>query len=243
MFIFLSFQRLINMDFGNKLEIIGTSHIAKQSIQEIKVAILTRKPDIVAVELDIQRAAALLQNQKSDLSLSFILKMGLKGYIFAKIGQIAQQKLGKMVGVAPGSDMKTAILTARKEKLEVRFIDQPIAITLKKFSKTLKWKEKFRFATDFFQGLLFPKKQIKKLGLENFDLSKVPKKELISKMILQIKDRYPSVYKTLIVDRNKYMVKELIKLMRANPEKKILAVVGAGHEEGMKELLLKIDVV
>ena len=31
--------------------------------------------------------------------------------------------------------------------------------------------------------------------------------------------------------------------MRKNPEKKILAVVGAGHLEGMKELLNKVDVV
>ncbi len=225
------------------LEIIGTSHIAKQSIDEITTAISIRKPDIVAVELDIQRAAALLQEQKRNLSLSAILKFGLKGYLFAKIGQIVQQKLGKMVGVAPGSDMKTALLLAKKDNLEVAFIDQPISITLKNFSKSLKWKEKFRFVGDVIQGLLFPKRQIKKLGLAKLDLTKVPKKELITKMIGEIKVRYPSVYKTLIVDRNKYMVKRLIKLMRANPEKKILAIVGAGHEEGMRELLLKVEVV
>ena len=35
----------------------------------------------------------------------------------------------------------------------------------------------------------------------------------------------------------------LVKLMRENQEKKILAVVGAGHKEGMEKLLLKVDVV
>ena len=93
------------------------------------------------------------------------------------------------------------------------------------------------------KGIFQPKKQIKELGLENFDLSKVPKKELIIKMMGQLKKKYPSLYKTLVSDRNKYMVKNLIKLMRQHPDKKILAIVGAGHKEGMEKLLLKVDVV
>jgi len=225
------------------LEIIGTSHIAKQSVEEIRKAINDKKPDIVAVELDVNRAAALLQDQKRKISMRDILKIGVKGYLFARIGQFVQQKLGKMVGVSPGSDMKTAILVASKNKLKVAFIDQPIQITLKKFSKSLTWKEKGRFIADIFNGIFFKKKQIKQFGLDKFDLTKVPEKELIKKMMGQMKKRYPSIYKVLVEDRNKYMVKKLVKLMRANPDKKILAIVGAGHEEGMKKLLLKVDVV
>jgi pheromone shutdown protein TraB len=50
------------------------------------------------------------------------------------------------------------------------------------------------------------------------------------------------VYKTLVSDRNKYMVKQLVKLMRAHPGKRILCVVGAGHKKGMEELLLRVEV-
>ena len=55
--------------------------------------------------------------------------------------------------------------------------------------------------------------------------------------------RYPSIYNVLVEERNRYMIKKLIKLLRENPDQKILVIVGAGHEEGMKELLLKVDVV
>ena len=72
------------------LEIIGTSHIAKQSVNEIKNVILERKPDIVAVELDIQRAAALMDKGRNKISANVIFKIGVKGYLFAKIGQIGQ---------------------------------------------------------------------------------------------------------------------------------------------------------
>ncbi|HLD00466.1 MAG TPA: TraB/GumN family protein [Candidatus Nanoarchaeia archaeon] len=225
------------------IHLIGTSHIAQQSLREIKTAIEEGQPDLVAVELDSQRAAALLQEHKGKISLADIAKVGFKGYLFAKIGQYIQQKLGKMVGLDPGSDMKTAILLAKKNKKQVVLIDQPIQVTLKKFSKELTWKEKGRFAADIFKGIFFRKQYLKESGLDNLDLRTVPSKELIQKMVGEMKKRYPSVYKTLVADRNEYMVKQLVSLLRKNPDQKILAVVGAGHEEGMKKLLLNVEVV
>ncbi len=228
---------------SQRLKIIGTSHIAKQSINEIKKAFDEFQPDVVGVELDLQRARSLMQDQKNKISIAAIRQIGVKGYVFAKVGQIVQKKLGGFVGVSPGSEMKTAMALAAKGKKEVAFIDQPIQITLRKFSKTLTWKEKFRFVGDIFKGLLFPKKQIRQYGLDQFDLSKVPKDELIKKMMLQMKDRYPNVYKTLVEDRNKYMFKHIVKILRTFPEKKVLIIVGAGHKEGIEEMLNKVDLV
>jgi pheromone shutdown protein TraB len=37
------------------LKIIGTAHVSKESIKEVQEAIITNEPDIVAVELDINR--------------------------------------------------------------------------------------------------------------------------------------------------------------------------------------------
>ena len=105
------------------------------------------------------------------------------------------------------------------------------------------WKEKFRFGSDIVKGLFRPRKQMKNLGLKNFDLRKVPEQNIIEKMMLPLKERYPSVYKTLVSDRNTYMVKALIKLMRSFPDKKILCIVGAGHKKGMEKLLLKVEIV
>ncbi len=226
-----------------ELRLLGTSHIAAESIKEITHIVETWKPDIIAVELDIERAASLFTEEKRSVSLAVIMEVGVKGYLFAKIGQIIQQKLGQSVGISPGAEMKTALELAKKHTLQAELIDQPIKITLARFSKSLTWKEKYRFVEEIVLGLLFPKRQMKKLGFTQFDLRKVPSKELIEKMMGHFQVRYPSVYKTLVEDRNKYMVRQLIRLMKEYPEKKILAVVGAGHEKGMRELLLKVDVV
>lgn len=225
------------------IHFIGTSHIARQSIQEIKRYITQEKPDIVAVELDAQRAAALREKHHNKLSLGQMFQVGVKGYLFAKIGHYVQQKLGKMVGVSPGAEMKMALELAQKHKVQIALIDQPITVTLRNFSKNLTWREKARFVIDTVKGLIFPKRQLKELGLEQFDMSKVPAKELIIKMMDHLKMRYPNIYKTLVEDRNKYMVRNLVRLLRQHPGKKILVIVGAGHVTGMQELLLKVEVV
>jgi pheromone shutdown protein TraB len=139
--------------------------------------------------------------------------------------------------------MKSALLLAKKEKIKVALIDQPIEITLRKFSQKLSWKEKFRFVGDIFRAIFFRKKQMELLGIEDekeiFNLAKVPDSKLIDKLIDQLKIRYPNIYQVLVDDRNKFMVRALLNIQKKNPESKILVIVGAGHKKGMEELLAK----
>ena len=132
---------------------------------------------------------------------------------------------------------------AQEHKLMVAFVDPPLAITLKRFSNELTWKERFRFGADIIKRIFFPQRQLKEFGLQEFDLRKVPEAKLIIKMMKPLPERYPNVSKTLVEERNKYMVKKIVKLMREHPQKKMLVIVGAGHKQGMEELLLKVDIV
>jgi pheromone shutdown-related protein TraB len=221
----------------NHIKIIGTSHIAKQSIEEIKKAFEEYQPEIVALELDLQRALSLMQEQKSKVSIIEIKNIGLYGYLFAKIGQFFQQKIGQSLGVSPGSEMKTAIQLAQERKLSIAFIDQPIKKTLRNFSKEFGWKEKIRFLTDLIKSIFLRKKQMKELGIENWDLSKVPEDKLVEKLISQMKKRYPGIHKSLVDDRNKFMTNQLIKIHQNNQDKKILAIMGAGHKKEVETIL------
>src|SRR3989344_6927999 len=96
-----------------KFIIVGTSHIARQSIAEIKKTIENEKPSVIAVELDAMRLQSLITN-KSKIELRMIIRVGVKGFIFALIGSYIQKKLGKIAGLAPGSDMLSAVKEAGK---------------------------------------------------------------------------------------------------------------------------------
>ncbi|MBI5393108.1 TraB/GumN family protein [Candidatus Woesearchaeota archaeon] len=228
----------------NNIKIIGTSHIAKQSVEEVRKAIEEFQPTIVAVELDSKRYISLMndkQKKKSRFSLGMIPKIGLKGYLFGLIGSYASKKLGSVVGATPGDEMLTAIKEAKKRNLEVALIDQDIEITLSRFSKALSWKEKWVFLKDIFNSIFRKKKALaeyKELGLdlETLDLTQVPSNQFIAVLTTAMKKKYPNIYRVLVSERNTVMVKTLVKMRKKYPEKKILAVVGAGHVEGMEKL-------
>ncbi len=223
------------------LTIIGTSHISRESVDAITKFIEEEKPEIIALELDKDRFYS-IQQSKREAGFREIFQVGVKGYLFSLIGEYVERKLGEKVGVKPGQEMLTAIKLAKENNIKIALIDQDIRITLKRFSKFLSWKERFRFAADIFKSIFFGKREMKKIGLEAFDmkidLTKVPEKKVIRKMISFVKKRYPNVYKVLIGERNVVMAKRL-KWLVENEKGKILAVVGAGHEEEIIGLMKK----
>jgi pheromone shutdown-related protein TraB len=219
------------------LILIGTSHIAKQSLKEVGRAVKEEKPDIIALELDKKRFYALTSNKTRKIGLRDIRKIGLKGFIFNIIGAWIERKLGKYVGVKPGSEMLKAIELARKNNLKIALIDQDIEVTLLKLSKSITWKEKWHFFVDITKGIFFKKTELKKYGVAKLDLTKVPGKKLIKKLTKEVKKRYPEVYRVLVEERNEIMASNISKLMEDNPDKSILAVVGAGHEDEMLALI------
>lgn len=224
------------------ITIIGTSHIAPESLKAVTRTIELERPNIVAVELDRKRLLGLLAGKgKAQLSFKRLRKVGLKGYVFGLLGSYVQRRLGKYVGVAPGSDMLAAVKLAQNYGMEIALIDQDIDITLTRFSHALSSKEKWHFVIDVIRSIFFRKREMRKYGLEEVDLAKVPPKRLIKKLIESVRTRYPNVYRVLISDRNLYMARKLHELMELNPTKKIVAVVGAGHEDEVLSLIKRIE--
>ena len=69
-------------------------------------------------------------------------------------------------------------------------------------------------------------------------MKKVPQEKVIRQMIGILKKESPHLHNILIHQRNIYMSKRLLKLCE-NHNGSILAIVGAGHVDGMEEYLKK----
>ena len=210
------------------LTLIGTSHIAIESIKEVESAILGIKPTVIAIELDKKRLPSLFYKRKP--KFSDISKIGLSGFIINIIGAWVEKKLGEIVKVKPGSEMKKAVILAKKLNIPLALVDQPIDVTLIKLSKSITAKEKATFILEIMKSIF------KKPKLE-FDLRKVPQKKVIKKLTGKVKRYYPNVYKVLIEERNHIIAKNLYNLMRANKE--VVAVIGAGHEDDVIKIIKK----
>ncbi len=228
------------------LTLIGTSHIARQSVNQVREAIKNISPSVVAVELDKSRYHSLKDTSRSRIKMRDILDVGIVGFLFAVLGRWAQKKMGRLVGIMPGEEMLTAVREARKSGAGIRFIDQDMGITLRKLSKAITWREKARFFTDIIKSIIFRKREMKRLGIETLDLTKVPERKLIRKLTKEMKKNYPNAYRVLVDERNHVMAERLAHIMDENPDSEIVAVIGAGHEEEMlglvKESLNREDI-
>ncbi len=205
------------------LTVLGTSHIAKQSIHQVEQAITTIKPEIIALELDRGRFFALMSNNKRT-SLKSYKKLGFKSFLLNLIGAYLERKLSKSTGILPGTEMKTAIGIARKNNIKIELIDQPINITLEKLTTQLTRKEKFNLLKEVILSI-FSKNKVE------FDLNTVPSEKIIKKLISQTKKKYPTIHRILVKERNQYMAKALYKIINTNQDKNTLAIVGAGHQK------------
>lgn len=215
------------------LTVVGTSHVSPDSIKEVERVLLDVSPDITALELDLPRFKALL-SPKEDRKLTFkdVRRLGFKGFLFNLLGAWAEKKIGDVVGVSPGSEMLKAVSVSKKINSDIALVDQDISITLKRLSSSITWKERFRFVYDLFHGV-FVRKPIP------FDLRKVPSKEVVDLLVSKVKKDYPSFYRVLIHERNIFMSKNLYNLM--NSGKKVVAIVGAGHEQDLIDLIDSYD--
>lgn len=216
----------------DRVKIVGTSHISSQSHKMIKDTFLDFRPSAIGIELDAGRLAGLKQPQKKKLDIRLIKVIGIKGFIFVIISRAIQQKLGKYVGVQPGSEMLFASTLAENNNIDLLLIDKPIEKTVKKLMKAFSLKEFFRLIKDILVSP-FSKKKIK------INLAKVPEEQLISRLMGELQEKYPSVYSVLVDERNAYMARKAVIYLKKNPDKKLLVVVGAGHVKGMEMYIEK----
>ena len=215
---------------------IGTSHVAKQSINALKRKILHEKPGVVCVELDPVRLHDLLTGKaRHKPKLRDIRGLGLFGWLFSTIGARVQKRLGKRAGATPGSDMKAAVLAGRAAGSHVVLIDRNIGVTVRRMSHAVPLREKLRLGWFLLFGWLTHPHEFDKF--EKIDLKRVPGPQVVHQLVHELRHKFPNIYKVLVAERNQYMARKVRLVQRKWPQEKILVVVGAGHVEGMKRLL------
>ena len=215
--------------------LVGTAHISKDSVKEVKSAIKKYNPNVVAVELCGKRYEALTKkDQWENTPITALLKAN-KAYLVLAQTFLAsiQRRLGKEYGVEPGSEMIAAIKEAKKQNIEVALVDRDITVTLKRAWRRMGIREKFRLSWEFLKALIGYDTE----ELEKLDLKELMKEDVISAMMKEFGEIAPSVSDVLIYERDKYIAKKILEESRKKG--RIVAVVGAGHLNGIKEYLKK----
>ncbi len=200
------------------LKIIGTSHISRESIEEINEAFKDHEFDIVAVELDRSRLLALKSQKGGGVTARNPI---------ALVMSAVQNYLSKKTGITPGTEMLEAVEKAEQHNTKVFLLDQDIAITMSRL-KDVSLKEKVKIAGYGLLGLLGK-------NAVQFDITKVPPEDFIKYILVQFRVMFPGFYRVLIEERNIYMARRIKELDKKYED--VLVVVGAGHKPGIEDLI------
>jgi len=211
----------------NNIILVGTAHISKKSIENVRETIEREKPDVVAVELCSARYHALCGEAK-EISMRDALKGGRLYFFLAQwLMAYVQKKLGADVGVEPGAEMMAAVDAANANGAKVALVDRDLQITLQRFWGMMKFREKIKMVFALF-GALFAKG-------EDIDLEKITEQDVVTELVKELRKFSPGAARVLIDERDAYIAGNLLQL--AKEHKKIVAVVGAGHVEGVNKYL------
>lgn len=215
-----------------KLKIIGTAHVSQPSVEEVRTAILDGEPDVVAVELDPNRYHNLMNEKKGvneenkKPKISEIIKgNNLTLFLVSAFLSYFQKKIGDELGVKPGAEMMVAIESAEQVGAKIALIDRDIQITLQRALNQMSLWEKLKF----FYGILgsfFSKDD------ELEDLESIKEGDALAEVMEYFQKMSPKAYQVLVKERDAYMAQMLL-----NQEGDVVAVVGAGHQEGIQHYL------
>lgn len=194
---------------GKNILIVGTAHISEKSVEEVREAIRKFKPDLVAVELCQDRYTALTQkNRWENTSVMEVLKSG-KGFLVLIQTFLAmmQRRMGKELGVEPGSEMLAAIKEARAAGIPVVLVDRKITITFKRAWRSMTFREKLRLVWHSMKALVGYDRAMEEV--EEIDLEKLMQEDMISMMMEELRTFVPNATYALIDERDMYLAKNV----------------------------------
>ncbi|HQD25627.1 MULTISPECIES: TraB/GumN family protein [Methanoculleus] len=211
-----------------EIRLVGTAHVSQKSIDEVRSAIEEFQPDIVGVELDRGRYIALTQ-EVAEPSVTDILKGGNFGQLLVQwVLTFIQQRIGAETGVKPGSEMLAAIEEAQAHQISVGLIDRDIRITLARFWGKMGIWEKTKLIGALLYSLV---------GVEGqeLDVDELTNQDVVSAAMEEFRKFSPKGAQALIDERDAYLAHQI--LMLGTQYERVLAVVGAGHIQGVQRYL------
>ena len=220
---------IVSID-GREIVIVGTAHISRESADLVRAVIEAERPDCVCIELDQLRFEQLGQKQRFEsLDLREIIRrQQLTPLILNLILVSYQQQLGGQLGVIPGSEFLEAAEAARQHGIPVALCDRDVKTTLRRAWGTISlWRRFMLFASVLTSALNRPQ-------LTEDDLRKLREQDVASRLIGELGEAFPGLTAVLIDERDTYLAE---KIRRADGER-LVAVVGAGHVEGIRQALL-----
>lgn len=170
-------------------------------------------------------------SEKSALDVRETIRDEEPDYVAVELDPRRYEKVKESNGPY-GGDMAAAVEEAEKRGIPVVLIDREIGITLRRFWEEISFFERVKTVGALIAGFLgFG-------GVEVEEIDRAIEEDRVEGYVEELRDFSPSGARVLIDERDAYMASRLSEL-----DGDVVAVVGAGHEEGLRGYLENPDAI
>lgn len=218
---------------GVRYTLLGTAHVSKSSVDAVRTAIAGGGYDTVAVELDAQRFRSLTDpDVLAKLDLVKVLREGKTAVFAANLGLAAyQRRLAEQLDIEPGAELKAAALDAQARGLRMELIDRDVGLTFRRAMQRLGWWGRSKISAGLAMSL-FADEEVTEEQIEG-----LKEGDILEASFGEFASGSPALYESIIAERDRYMAAKLRALAHTPGEdgtpREVLAVVGAGHLQGL----------
>ncbi|MCK8601415.1 TraB/GumN family protein [Desulfoferrobacter suflitae] len=218
-------RRLSNGD--KEVILVGTAHVSRQSVELVAQVIEQERPDTVCIELCQARYQSIVSKKEWQETDLFRVIKEKKAFLLLSNLFLAyfQKKIGQKVGITPGQEILQAIASAEGINAHVQLVDRDVRVTLLRAWRSMGFRSKFKLMGH----LLASFKDLDDITEQ--EIERMKNKNVLEELLTELGETFPEITRVLIDERDRF----LAHMIRSAPGSKIVAVVGAGHAQGIRK--------
>ena len=225
-------ENIVKVNYKDKeIYLVKTAHVSKNSVNDVKECIREVKPDAICIELDEDRYKKLSEpNKWRETDIIKIIKEKKVGFLLVNIILSSfQRRMAKNMDTSSGGEMLEGINASKELNVPLVLADRPIRITFSRIWNSLGINEKSKLLVSII-GSIFDDEEI-----SEEDLAALKEADALEAALNEVGKEFPVVKKILVDERDAYLSS---KIKNANG-KKIVAIIGAAHANGLIKALDK----
>lgn len=219
--------RTITTEEGKNIFLVGTAHVSKQSVEDVRITVETVNPNSICVELCEARYKSLIRRDIwKNMDIFKVIKEKKAVLLLAQLVMSSfYRKLGEQLDVKPGAEMIEGVNLAKERDTQLVLADRNVEITLKRVWGYLNFWNKLKMASQLLASLFITEKIDENL------VEELKSKDQLENILEMFAKTFPEVKTRLIDERDIYLSQKI----KDAPGKTVVAVVGAGHVPGIVE--------
>ncbi|MEM6455457.1 MAG: TraB/GumN family protein [Acidobacteriota bacterium] len=224
---------IVRLTLGDReIVLVGTAHVSRSSVEQVRTVIEAEAPDAVCIELDEKRYQSLAEQKRwESLDLREIIRRKQLFTLLINLLLAAYQKrLGGQLGIEPGTELLEAARIAEAGDIPIALCDRDVRVTLRRAARLTPFHRKIWLFASLLASLFDD------TTITEEDLQTLRQQDVLTELMDELGRIQPNLKQVLVDERDTYLAARI----HATAGDRLVAVVGAGHLRGIEATLRRL---